>query len=139
MSFITPDGDCWQAVCKVCAAAFQKSCPLSEASCYELIAPETSEFTEHSFLWVEFIRHALEVKVPLLAVSRPLACCRTCSRIFFLSSWLSHHLLGTGSFTARHWLVPLVVGHFELAASCCQALLSDAWCPWLVLGSCMPR
>lgn len=48
MPFITPAGDCWRAVCKVCAAAFQKSCPLSKASCYELTAPEVSEYSECS-------------------------------------------------------------------------------------------
>lgn len=42
-------GPCWgllQAVHMVCAVASQKSCPLSEASCSELIAPKTAEFTE---------------------------------------------------------------------------------------------
>lgn len=35
--------------------------------------------------------------------------------MIFLSIWLSHHLLGTRGFTARHWLVSFVVGYFELA------------------------
>lgn len=43
---------CWQAVHMVRAVASQKSCPLSEASCSELIAPETAEFAECLLLWV---------------------------------------------------------------------------------------
>lgn len=123
MSFVAPAGGCWQAVHMVCAVAFQKPCPLSEARCSDLIALETAEFTECLLL---FRRHSLEMKVHLLAISRALICCRTQSRMIFLSIWLSHHLLGTRVFTARHWLVPLLLGHFELAAPWCRALFSDA-------------
>lgn len=134
LSFLAPAGGSWQAVHMVCAVAFQKPCPLSEASCSELIAPETAEFTECLLL---FRSHSLEMKVHLLAISRALICCRTHSRMIFLSICLSHHLLGTRGFTARHWLVPFVLGHFELVVPWCWALFSDAWCPLLVLRSCM--
>lgn len=35
--------------------------------------------------------------------------------MIFLNIWPSHHLLGTSGFTARCWLVPFVLGHFEFA------------------------
>lgn len=74
------------------------------------------------------------MKVPLLAISTALACCKTQSRIFFFCSWLSNHLPGTGSFTA-HWLVLTCVGTFQVSCKlhlgarlCFQMLRARGWC-----------